>query len=132
MLYSLDTCTFLPFVLHSSRVFEHGPTPAVLGTTNSPSSVLSLWQRLVGADSRARSLEWYWRCRIYPLLLRALGVLLTVVSLIVVWSECTFFVREPRLSVIAAILHSYQTILSYNLIAVRQTFYLQATRYFDR
>ncbi|KAL5965170.1 hypothetical protein TSMEX_007108 [Taenia solium] len=99
-----------------SRVFEHGPTPAVLGTWGSPSSVLLLWQRLVGANSRASSLEWYWRCRIYPLLLRALGALLGVVSLIIVWSECTFFVREPRLSVIAAILHSYQTITSYNFV----------------
>ncbi|KAL5107353.1 hypothetical protein TcWFU_001487 [Taenia crassiceps] len=100
-----------------SRVFEHGPTPAVLGAGGSPSSVLLLWQRLVGADSRARSLEWYWRCRIYPLLLRAMGAFLAAVSFIIVWSECTFFVREPRLSVIAAILHSDQTITSYNLIA---------------
>ncbi|KAH9280530.1 LMBR1 domain-containing protein 2 -like protein [Echinococcus granulosus] len=99
------------------RVFENGPTPAVLSTRDSSSSVPSLWRRLVGADSRARNLEWYWRCRLYPLALRALGSLLAVVSLLVVWSECTFFVREPRLSVIAAIIHSHQTITSYNLIA---------------
>ncbi|VDK40649.1 unnamed protein product [Taenia asiatica] len=100
-LYRLDTSTSPPFFLHSSRVFEHGPTPAVLGTRGSPSSVLSLWQRLVGANSRVSSLEWYWRCRIYPLLLRALGTLLGVVSLIIVWSECTFFVREPLFSLMS-------------------------------
>ncbi|VDM17361.1 unnamed protein product [Hydatigera taeniaeformis] len=100
-----------------SRFFEHGPTPAALSTRDSHSSVFPLWQRLVGLNSRFSSLEWYWRCRIYPLVLRALGAILSAISLLVVWSECTFFVRKPRLSVIAAVLQSCQTIMSYNLIA---------------
>ncbi|KAM7542477.1 hypothetical protein Aperf_G00000016739 [Anoplocephala perfoliata] len=102
--------------ISSSRVFEPGPTPAVLATTEFTPKSPSLSERLIGATG-VRNAEWYWRCRLQPLLLNILTVLLAVASFLVVWSECTFFVRQPRLSIIAAVLNSQTILLKYNLTA---------------
>ncbi|VDL59662.1 unnamed protein product [Hymenolepis diminuta] len=102
----------------SSRVFEHGPTPAVLNSVDATLKPPTLCERLIRvADVRTRSVEWYWKCRLEPLLLKIVSFLLIMTSFLIVWSECTFFVRSPRLSIIAAILHSRPTLFEYNLIS---------------
>nr|CDS30301.1 LMBR1 domain containing protein 2 [Hymenolepis microstoma] len=102
----------------SFRVFEHGPTPAVLTSIVATPKPSNMCARLTGvAGVRARSAEWYWKCKVEPLLLKIVAFLLAAASFLIVWSECTFFVRNPRLSIIAAILHSRPTILEYNLVS---------------
>ncbi|XP_041042353.1 G-protein coupled receptor-associated protein LMBRD2B isoform X2 [Carcharodon carcharias] len=45
--------------------------------------------------------EWYWECLLRGLYYRILAVVLSVFSIIVVWSECTFFSTSPVLSLFA-------------------------------
>ncbi|XP_021377024.1 LMBR1 domain-containing protein 2-like isoform X6 [Mizuhopecten yessoensis] len=47
------------------------------------------------------TVEWYWKCLLRPWFRRILAVLLTVLSFMVVWSECLFFIKEPVLSLFA-------------------------------
>ncbi|XP_033736886.1 G-protein coupled receptor-associated protein LMBRD2-like isoform X1 [Pecten maximus] len=47
------------------------------------------------------TVEWYWKCLLRPWFRRILAVLLTILSFMVVWSECLFFIKEPVLSLFA-------------------------------
>lgn len=44
------------------------------------------------------TVEWYWLCRVRGHCLRALSLLLGLWSVAVVWSEMTFFIRSPMVS----------------------------------
>ncbi|ESO12929.1 hypothetical protein HELRODRAFT_105627 [Helobdella robusta] len=46
-------------------------------------------------------IEWYWKCKIRPILLKIAAILMAVMSFMVVWSECLFFVKSPVLSLFA-------------------------------
>lgn len=46
----------------------------------------------------APTLEWYWRCCVRGWSLRILGAVLALLSAALVWSEMTFFVRQPILT----------------------------------
>jgi len=46
-------------------------------------------------------LEWYLRCLAEPLVLRCLAGVAALMSFLVLWSEVTFFVKEPPLSLLA-------------------------------
>ena len=48
-----------------------------------------------------RPLEWYMFCFVRPWALRFLGITLGVLSLLVIWSEMTFFSTKPVLSIFA-------------------------------
>ncbi|XP_067087961.1 G-protein coupled receptor-associated protein LMBRD2B-like [Osmerus mordax] len=62
-------------------------------------------------QSWARSLlyppcmEWFWECVLRAWFYRVLAVVLSLMSLAVVWSECTFFSTRPVLSVFAVLVH---------------------------
>uniref|UniRef100_F6Y2U7 Uncharacterized protein n=1 Tax=Ciona intestinalis TaxID=7719 RepID=F6Y2U7_CIOIN len=45
--------------------------------------------------------KWWWYCKIQPLARRILAVCLILLSIMVVWSECTFFNEKPVLSLFA-------------------------------
>lgn len=45
--------------------------------------------------------EWYWWCCIHPRMLQALSIITGVLSIIIVWSEMTFFKKQPVLSIFA-------------------------------
>ncbi|KAL7989085.1 hypothetical protein Chor_008004 [Crotalus horridus] len=47
------------------------------------------------------TLEWYWECLLRPWFHRILAIILAIFSIIVVWSECTFFSPKPVLSLFA-------------------------------
>ncbi len=47
------------------------------------------------------TVEWYWKCLVSPLLLRFLAGVAAVMSVLIVWSEVTFFVPSPTLSMFA-------------------------------
>ncbi|XP_026690403.2 G-protein coupled receptor-associated protein LMBRD2-like isoform X2 [Ciona intestinalis] len=45
--------------------------------------------------------KWWWYCKIQPLARRILAACLILLSIMVVWSECTFFNEKPVLSLFA-------------------------------
>ncbi|XP_071548396.1 LMBR1 domain-containing protein 2 homolog [Panulirus ornatus] len=47
------------------------------------------------------TIEWLWRCRVRGYLLRALAVCFALVSVVVIWSELTFFSTNPTISLFA-------------------------------
>lgn len=46
-------------------------------------------------------IEWYWKCLIRPILMKILAICLCLLSFMVVWSECLFFIKKPVLSFFA-------------------------------
>ncbi|GAU93072.1 LMBR1-3 [Ramazzottius varieornatus] len=46
-------------------------------------------------------LEWIWKCLLRQWVLKFVAVVMVIVTLMVVWSECTFFVVRPVLSIFA-------------------------------
>ena len=63
--------------------------------------------------------EWYWKCFLQPWVLRVVAVILTIVSFMVVWSECLFFVKDPVLSVFAVFINLAKENYDYVFIEVR-------------
>uniref|UniRef100_A0A3Q2WHN9 LMBR1 domain containing 2b n=1 Tax=Haplochromis burtoni TaxID=8153 RepID=A0A3Q2WHN9_HAPBU len=47
------------------------------------------------------TVEWYWECFLKRWFYRLLSIVLTLFSVVVVWSECTFFSTRPVLSLFA-------------------------------
>ena len=45
--------------------------------------------------------EWYWKCMVYPWGMWILSFAVILLSIIVVWSECLFFIIDPVLSIFA-------------------------------
>ncbi|MCJ8750179.1 hypothetical protein PDJAM_G00259540 [Pangasius djambal] len=62
--------------------------------------------------------EWYWECVLRRWCYRVLAVVLCVLSVLVVWSECTFFSTQPVLSVFAIFIQIAER--SYNYIYIEQ------------
>lgn len=51
------------------------------------------------------TMEWYWECLVKPPFLRTLAVVTGFLSLMVVWSELTFFNQSPVLSIFAKVVN---------------------------
>ncbi|KAI4460477.1 hypothetical protein MML48_5g00020507 [Holotrichia oblita] len=51
------------------------------------------------------TIEWYWKCFLYCYCKKTLAVLAAILSVAVVWSEVTFFNKEPPLSIFAIIVN---------------------------
>lgn len=71
-------------------------------TKSFPSTSLkpSVWDTLRDAIYTPR-VEWYWKCKIRSPFFKVLGAGLAVLSFLVIWSEMTFSVTSPRLSIFA-------------------------------
>ncbi|XP_063706865.1 LMBR1 domain-containing protein 2 homolog [Culicoides brevitarsis] len=61
-------------------------------------------------------LEWYWECFVKPPCLKVLCFITAFLSFLVVWSEITFFSREPVLSFFALLLEEAKG--SYNFVQI--------------
>lgn len=73
--------------------------------------------------------EWYWKCVLYGYTQKVLAVLAGILSAAVVWSELTFFNKEPVLSIFAVIVNVAKNNYDYFKIEVlifqqRFTWYL--------
>ncbi|KAG1183339.1 hypothetical protein G6F36_008516 [Rhizopus arrhizus] len=55
------------------------------------------------------AVEWWWVIRISPLLNRFLAILFSIFSLFIIWSELTFNVQRPTLSIVSLILKACGT-----------------------
>ncbi|XP_055522557.1 LMBR1 domain-containing protein 2 homolog [Wyeomyia smithii] len=62
------------------------------------------------------TVEWYWECVIKAPFLKALAVVTGFLSFTVVWSELTFFNREPVLSIFANVLEIAKT--NYDFVTI--------------
>lgn len=62
--------------------------------------------------------EWYWECLLRPWFYRVLAVVLATFSVIVVWSECTFFSTRPVLSLFAVFIQLAEKTYNYIYIEV--------------
>ncbi|XP_072272694.1 G-protein coupled receptor-associated protein LMBRD2 [Pyxicephalus adspersus] len=64
------------------------------------------------------SVEWYWECLLRPWCSRILAVILALFSIVVVWSECTFFSTHPVLSLFAVFIQQAERTYNYIYIEV--------------
>lgn len=62
--------------------------------------------------------EWYWECLLKRWFYRLLSVILTLFSVAVVWSECTFFSTRPVLSLFAVFIQLAERDYNYLYIEV--------------
>ncbi|GFO22287.1 lmbr1 domain-containing protein 2-like [Plakobranchus ocellatus] len=51
------------------------------------------------------AVEWHWKCLVRPYVYMAGAGILTIMSFMVVWSECLFFIKEPVLSLFAVFIN---------------------------
>lgn len=65
--------------------------------------------------------EWYWKCKIRSPFYQTLGFVLTCFTFIVVWSEMTFSVSSPTLSIFAILINVAKEHDSFFFIEVSQT-----------
>lgn len=64
------------------------------------------------------SSEWYWECLLKQWFYRILAVVLSLFSVAVVWSECTFFSTRPVLSLFAVFIQLAERDYNYLYIEV--------------
>lgn len=60
--------------------------------------------------------EWYWECVFRQIFYRFMAVVLCLLSVAVVWSECTFFSTHPVLSLFAVFVEAAEK--QYNYICI--------------
>lgn len=59
------------------------------------------------------TIEWYWECVLKQFCYKLLAVLLCLLSVTVVWSECTFFSTKPVLSLFAVFIQTAERFYNY-------------------
>lgn len=70
------------------------------------------------------TIDWYWQCQLKPPFMRSMAVILGGLSLMVVWSELTFFNRSPVLSIFANVVnwsknkHDFLTIEIFSMVTL--------------
>lgn len=74
--------------------------------------------------------EWYWECLLRPWFYRVLAVVLATFSVIVVWSECTFFSTTPVLSLFAVFIQLAEK--TYNYIYIEVSFKKIIQKHFQK
>ncbi|KAF2905093.1 hypothetical protein ILUMI_01077 [Ignelater luminosus] len=67
------------------------------------------------------AIEWYWKCIFYGYFQRLLAVLAAILSVVVVWSEVTFFNKQPVLSIFAIIVNVAKVKYDYFTIELLST-----------
>ncbi|XP_076441318.1 G-protein coupled receptor-associated protein LMBRD2-like [Babylonia areolata] len=93
---------------HLEEVEENMRDPHCCFKSSSSSSSSSSSQSSVGALLRViytPTIEWYWKCRVQAYFYMGLSLVLMVLSFMVVWSECLFFIKSPTLSLFAVFIN---------------------------
>jgi hypothetical protein len=49
---------------------------------------------------------WYWYCMLAPWVYRSLAIVAAIFSVLLLWSECTFSVTSPTLSVFSLLIEA--------------------------
>nr|SVE77504.1 EOG090X03B7 [Daphnia lumholtzi] len=90
--------------------------------------VRSSWQ----ARIRSPTLEWYWKCFLRRYVCQGLAMVLALLSVLVVWSELTFFNASPVLSIFAIFVNlakEYYDYLSIELVSIATIAYMCVCAY---
>lgn len=78
----------------------------------------SPFQRLIYNTCYSPRVEWYWKCMLRGLFFRGLAYITAVLSVIIIWSEMTFSITNPPLSIFSLVLQSFKNQHDYFLIEV--------------
>lgn len=78
-------------------------------------------KRLITRYFYNSTIEWYWKCVMRRYTQKLLAILAGVLSVIVVWSEVTFFNKQPVLSIFAVIVNVAKVKYDYFTIEVLST-----------
>lgn len=94
-------------------------TPSVGESTHGAASCSSgVCVEMFGPQHHVLCTEWYWECLLKRWFYRLLSVVLTLFSVAVVWSECTFFSTRPVLSLFAVFIQLAERDYNYLYIQV--------------
>lgn len=74
----------------------------------------NIWNRYIFTPT----LEWYWKCVLVSYIKKMLAILAGILSVAVVWSELTFFNKQPVLSIFANIVNVAKVKYDYTTIEV--------------
>lgn len=85
----------------------------VISNLNKPNVWVSNVNTPQGTSCCNSYAKWQWECKVKPVLFKSLAVCLIILSLMVIWSECTFFKEEPVLSLFAIFIKLLKTSESY-------------------
>lgn len=82
---------FLKRALHNEDVIKNS------------TSVDKIWKTYYSTDDSRLpgNLKWYWRCQFRSYFMKLLSISSGIMSVIVIWSECTFWVQAKTLSIFA-------------------------------
>nr|CAG4636870.1 EOG090X03B7 [Ceriodaphnia reticulata]SVE72838.1 EOG090X03B7 [Ceriodaphnia reticulata] len=78
------------------------------------------------------TIEWYWKCLLRRHVCQGLAMMLALLSILVVWSELTFFNAQPVLSIFAIFVNlakEYYDYLSIELVSIATIAYLCVCAY---
>ncbi|XP_032777821.2 LMBR1 domain-containing protein 2 homolog [Daphnia magna] len=84
------------------------------------------------ARIRSPTLEWYWKCLLRRYVCQGLAMVLALLSVLVVWSELTFFNASPVLSIFAIFVNlakEYYDYLSIELVSIATIAYMCVCAY---
>ncbi|XP_017777102.1 PREDICTED: LMBR1 domain-containing protein 2 homolog isoform X2 [Nicrophorus vespilloides] len=76
---------------------------------------------VVGRIFYSSTIEWYWKCVFASYMKKMLSVLAGILSVAVVWSEVTFFNKQPVLSIFAYIVNVAKINYDYSTIELMST-----------
>ena len=57
--------------------------------------------------------KWWWRCIFRSHVMKALSILFALFSAMVIWSECTFSLQNPTLSIFAILVRHWASVKNY-------------------
>lgn len=63
-------------------------------------------------------IQFFWHCKVKQHLFKFLALLFTTMTTLILWSECTFFISSPQLSLAALLLHGLATNYHYKFIQI--------------
>ncbi|CAK5026621.1 unnamed protein product [Meloidogyne enterolobii] len=63
-------------------------------------------------------IQFFWHCKIKQQLFKFLAILFTFMTTLILWSECTFFISSPQLSLAALLLHGLAKNYHYKFIQI--------------
>ena len=110
------------FVCHDRNIFNHRSLFSWMNWIYDQFPIFGTW--LTIQQYICVCLEWYTFCIIRPWALRIVGISLAVISVLVIWSEMTFFSTNPVLSIFARCVNTIRNHNDYFTLEVGWKFFI--------